>query len=65
MKTLEERIKKAKLISEIESTASALLSITTNKQDVDWLLYVIDRVNVGRSFWVLESIRETLIYIRP
>ena len=65
METLEERIKKAKLISEIESTASALLSTTTNKQDVDWLLYVIERVNVGRSIWVLESIKETLICIKP
>ena len=65
MKTLEERIKKAKLVSEIESTASALLSTTTNIHDVEWLRYVIDRAGIGRSFWVLESIRETLIYIKP
>ena len=63
METLEIRIKKAKLISEIESTASALLAITTNKQDIEWLLYVTNRVREGKSIWVLEAIRETLIYI--
>ena len=63
METLELRIKKAKLISEIESTAAALLVTITSKQDRDWLTYVIERVSVGRSIWVLESIRETLFYI--
>lgn len=63
METLEQRIKKAKLINEIESTAAALLVTITSKQDIEWLLYVIDRVSVGRSLWVLESIRETLFYI--
>lgn len=63
METLEVRIKKAQLISEIESTAAALLETITSKQDRDWVMYVIERVSVGRSIWVLESIRETLLYI--